>query len=66
MTLLSTWHEDITQTKEVEVVQRKGGFSVLAQNKKQWDFQISTAYFSQKFSVIIVVSARKQYTADTN
>lgn len=66
MTLLSTWHKYITQNKEVDVVQRKGGFSVVAQTKKQWDFQIATAYFSHKLSVIIVVPARNQSTADTN
>lgn len=79
MALLLTWHNDTAQTEEVEVVQRKVVVFVLSslffflcvcvcvlvQNKK-WDFQISTACFSHKFSVIIVDTARKQLTVDTN
>lgn len=60
MTLLSTQHAYIMETEEVKVVQRKGGFSVLTPVLTVQDFQISTAYFIQNFSVIVVVSVKRQ------
>lgn len=48
------------ETEEVKVVQRKGGFSVLTPVLTVQDFQISTTYFIQNFSVIVVVSVKRQ------
>lgn len=48
------------ETEEVEVVQRKGVFTVLTPVLTVRDFQISAAYFIQNFSVIVVVSVRRQ------